>query len=77
VFPQLVNKWAQSTKGVHGKRSGVSTNNVGKLWMWSIQKMKSTTFIHNDDVKCFHMAIQGTHKLVVIGRISFEDHALT
>ncbi len=39
--------------------------------------MKSTTFIHNDDVKCFHMAIQRTHKLVMMGRISFEDHALT
>jgi hypothetical protein len=38
--------------------------------------MKSVTFIHNDDAKCFHMAIQGTHKLVVMGRINFEDHAL-
>jgi hypothetical protein len=38
--------------------------------------MKSATFIHNDDVKCFHVAIQGTHKLVVMGRINFEDHVL-
>ncbi len=38
--------------------------------------MKSATFIHNDDVKCFHMAIQGTHKLVAMGCINFEDHAL-
>jgi hypothetical protein len=38
--------------------------------------MKSAIFIHNDDVKCFHMAIQGTHKLVMMGRINFEDHAL-
>jgi hypothetical protein len=38
--------------------------------------MKSATFIHNDDVKCFHVAIQGTHKLVVMGCITFEDHVL-
>jgi hypothetical protein len=38
--------------------------------------MKSATFIHNDDVKCFHVAIQGTHKLVVMGCINFKDHAL-
>ncbi len=38
--------------------------------------MKSTTFIHNDDMKCFHMVVQGTHKLVVMGRINFKDHAL-
>jgi hypothetical protein len=38
--------------------------------------MKSTTFIHNDDVKCFHMVVQGTHKLVMMGHINFEDHAL-
>jgi hypothetical protein len=44
--------------------------------MWNNQKMKSTTFIHNDDVKCFHMAVQGTHKFVVMGRINFEDHVL-
>jgi hypothetical protein len=38
--------------------------------------MKSTTFIHNDDKKCFHMVLQWTHKLVVMGRINFKDHAL-
>jgi IS4 transposase len=38
--------------------------------------MDFVTFIHNDDVKCFHVVVQGTHKLVVIGRINFEDHAL-
>jgi len=38
--------------------------------------MKSTMFIHNDDIKCFHMAIQGTHKLVMMGRIDFENHVL-
>ncbi len=38
--------------------------------------MKSVTFIHNDDAKCFHMVVQGTHKLVMIGCINFEDHVL-
>jgi hypothetical protein len=38
--------------------------------------MKFAMFIHNDDVKCFHVAIHGTHKLVVMGCINFEDHAL-
>ncbi len=41
--------------------------------MW---EMKFVTLIHNDDVKCFHMVVQGTHKLVVMGHINFEDHAL-
>jgi hypothetical protein len=38
--------------------------------------MKSATFIHNDDVERFHMVVQGTHKLVLMGFINFEDHAL-
>jgi hypothetical protein len=38
--------------------------------------MKSAMFIHNDDVKCFHVAVQGTHKLVAIGYINFEEHVL-
>ncbi len=33
-------------------------------------------FIHNDDVKCFHVVVQGTHKLVAMGHINFEDHAI-
>jgi hypothetical protein len=44
--------------------------------MWSNQKMKSATLIHNDGVKCFHVDVQRTHKLVMMGRINFEDHAL-
>jgi hypothetical protein len=44
--------------------------------MWSNRNMKFTTFIHNDDAKCFHMAVQGANKLVVMGRINFKDHAL-
>ncbi len=38
--------------------------------------MKFATFIHNDDAKCFHVVVKGTHKLVVMGHINFEDHAL-
>ncbi len=44
--------------------------------MWSNWKMKFATFIHNDDAKCFHVAIQGTNELVMMGYINFEDHAL-
>ncbi len=44
--------------------------------MWNNRKMKSMTFIRNDDAKCFHVAVQGTHKLVMMGHINFEDHAL-
>jgi hypothetical protein len=44
--------------------------------MWNNQKMKFTKFIHNDDVKCY-VVIQGTHKLVEMGCINFEDHALS
>jgi hypothetical protein len=77
VFSQLANKWAQSVEGVHGERSGISTDNVRKLWMWNNRKMKFATFIHNDDVKCFHVPIQGTHKTYSDGcRINFKDHAL-
>ncbi len=76
VFSQSTNKWAQLAKAVYGEQSGINTNNVGRLRMWSNWKMKCVTFIHNDDVKCLHVAIQGTHKLVVMGRINFEDHML-
>jgi hypothetical protein len=44
--------------------------------MWTNEKMKSKTFINDDDTKCFHMVVQGTQKMVVMGRINFEDHAL-
>jgi hypothetical protein len=44
--------------------------------MWNNRKMKSTKFIHNDDAKCLHMAIQGTHKFVMMGHINFEGHVL-
>ncbi len=38
--------------------------------------MKFATFTHNDDVKCFHVAIQKTHKHVVMGCINSKDYAL-
>jgi hypothetical protein len=44
--------------------------------MWSNQKMKFAVFIHNDDLKCFHVVVQGKHKIVMMGRINFEHHAL-
>ncbi len=44
--------------------------------MWSNWNIKSATFIHNDDTKCFHVVVQGTHKLIVMGHINFEDHVL-
>ncbi len=34
------------------------------------------TFIHNDDAKCFHVVVQRTYKMVVMGRINFEDLVL-
>ncbi len=33
-------------------------------------------FIHNDDVTCFHVAVQGTQKMVVMGRHNFKNEAL-
>jgi hypothetical protein len=44
--------------------------------MWTNWKMKFEAFIHNDDTKCFHMVVQRTHKFVVMGHISYKDHAL-
>jgi len=44
--------------------------------MWNNWKMKFTKFTHNDDVKCFHVVVQGTHKLVMMGCINSKDHAL-
>ncbi len=76
LLAQSANKWAQSTKGVQGDQGGVSTINVGILGMWNNWKMKSTTFIHNDDLKCFHVVVQGSHKLVLMGHINFEDRVL-
>jgi hypothetical protein len=35
--------------------------------MWSNQRF--VRFMHNDDMKCFHVAIQKTYKLIVMGHI--------
>ncbi len=75
-MPQLANKWAQSTEGVHGTRDGINTTNERRLVMWSNWEMKYVSFIHNDDVKCFSMNVQGTYKLIVMGHINYKDHVL-
>ncbi len=38
--------------------------------------MKSLMSIHNDNMKRFHVAVQEIDKLIVMGHINFEDHAL-
>ncbi len=39
-------------------------------------KTKSRAFIHNDDVMCFHMDVQGKQKVVVMGCHNFKDEPL-
>jgi hypothetical protein len=39
-------------------------------------QMRFEAFIHNDDVTCFHMVVQRTQKMVVMGRHNFEDEPL-
>jgi hypothetical protein len=38
--------------------------------------MRFEVFIHDDDVMCFHVAIQGTQKMVVMGHHNFKDKVL-
>jgi hypothetical protein len=38
--------------------------------------MRSEVFIHNDDVLCFHMDVQGTQKMVMINRHNSKDEVL-
>jgi hypothetical protein len=38
--------------------------------------MKFEVFIHNDDMMCFHVAIQGTQKMVMMGCHNFKDETL-
>jgi hypothetical protein len=38
--------------------------------------MELMVLILNDEVKCLHVAIQRTHKLVMMGHINYKDHAL-
>jgi hypothetical protein len=44
--------------------------------MQNSQQMRSKTFIHNDDMMCFNMAIQGTQKVLVMGHHNFKDELL-
>jgi hypothetical protein len=44
--------------------------------MQNNQKMRFETFIHNDDVTCFHATIQGTQKMIVLDCHNFKDEAL-
>jgi hypothetical protein len=36
--------------------------------------MKFMTSIDNDEMKCFHMVVQNTHKLIMMNHINFENH---
>ncbi len=38
--------------------------------------MRFEMFIHNDEVTCFHMVIQGTKKVIVMDRHNFKDEEL-
>jgi hypothetical protein len=38
--------------------------------------MISEVFIHNDEVICFHVAIQRTQKMIVMDHHNFKDEAL-
>jgi hypothetical protein len=75
VFTQSTNVLTQLTQVVQGKWCGVSTN-FGGLWMQNSRKMKFEMFIHNDDVTCFHVALWGTQKVVVMGCHNFKDETL-
>jgi hypothetical protein len=44
--------------------------------MQNNQNMRFEVFIHNDDVLCFHVDVQGTQKIVMIGRHNSKDEAL-
>jgi len=44
--------------------------------MQNNQKMKFEVFIHNDEVSCFHVVVQGTQTVVVMGRHNFKDELL-
>jgi hypothetical protein len=38
--------------------------------------MRSEAFIHNDDVRCFHVVIKKTQKMVMMGHHNFEDKVI-
>jgi hypothetical protein len=41
--------------------------------MWTNRKIQFEVFIHNNDAKCFHVDVQGTQKMVMIGHINVKD----
>jgi hypothetical protein len=47
-----------------------------RLWMQNNQKMRFEVFIHSDDVLCFHVDVQGTQKVIVIGHHNSKDEVL-
>jgi hypothetical protein len=38
--------------------------------------MEFEALILNDEMKCLHGAVQGTHKFIVMGPINYKDHVL-
>jgi hypothetical protein len=76
VLPQSANELTYLAKAIHGEQNGIYIINVGRLGMENNQKLKFEVFIHNDDMKCFHMVVQRTQKMVVMGYINFKDETL-
>ncbi len=76
VSTQSIDVLAQLLKGIHGEQHGISIVNLGGLWMQNIQRMRSEAFIHNDDVRCFHVVIKKTQKMVMMGHHNFEDKVI-
>jgi hypothetical protein len=46
-----------------------------KFFGWVVLNEPTQGYFH-PDMKCFHIVVQGTHKIVLISCINFEDHAL-
>jgi hypothetical protein len=44
--------------------------------MWNNWKTEFEVLIHNDEEKCFNVALQETQNVVVMGYINFVDEAL-
>lgn len=38
--------------------------------------MRFEMFVHNDEVTCFHMAVKGTQKVIVMDCHDFKDEVL-
>ncbi len=44
--------------------------------MWTNRKMEYDVLNFNDEAKCLHVVVQGTHKLVMMGHINCNDQVL-